>query len=143
MYEVSIDAEMLLQAIKFDHFTWLQYLWAFGKNWLGARRDHSLNKATQIDYMYLFRKIKDNVSSKIEQEKQITKICEWRLDIQDDMLKALLSYYYEGICLRYMGVYGNFIGPELYKFALTNNNTTFMKGALLAGAFDKTIFMSE
>lgn len=48
MYEISIDSEMLASAIKFDKWEWLEYVWVFGKNWLGARRNEQF--ASKITY---------------------------------------------------------------------------------------------
>jgi len=38
MYEISIDDEMLKSAIEYDQFEWLDFVWAFGKNYRGPRR---------------------------------------------------------------------------------------------------------
>ena len=59
------------------------------------------------------------------------------------MLYALLYYNYDKLCLEYMGYYNKFLLKELYLYALEHSNHAFMKGALLAGAFPKAIFMSE
>ena len=37
-YEISLDQEMIYQAIDRGHYKWLNYLWAFGKNYIGSRR---------------------------------------------------------------------------------------------------------
>jgi hypothetical protein len=36
-YEVIIEQEMLIKALSMDNFRWLQFLWAFQKNFLGQR----------------------------------------------------------------------------------------------------------
>lgn len=61
-----------------------------------------------------------------DREKRVEIICEWRLELDDNMLYSLLVFYYEKQCLKFMGVYRVWIGPELYLFALINNNTEFM-----------------
>ena len=38
MYEISIDSQMISAAIDHKQYEWLSYVWAFGKNYLGARR---------------------------------------------------------------------------------------------------------
>jgi hypothetical protein len=38
MYEIAIDEEMLAAAIDHGQFQWLDYVWAFGKNYIGPRR---------------------------------------------------------------------------------------------------------
>jgi hypothetical protein len=42
-----------------------------------------------------------------------------------------------------MGFYNEWLKKELYLYALEHSNHEFMKGALLAGAFPKSIFMAE
>ena len=42
-----------------------------------------------------------------------------------------------------MGLYSKFLNNELFLIALKNNNRVFMQNALLAGAFDKSIFKEE
>ena len=37
-YEISIDEEMYLMAIENGNFDWLNYVYAFGKNYIGVRR---------------------------------------------------------------------------------------------------------
>ena len=37
-YELHVSKEMILCAIDNNNFQWLNYLWAFGKNYLGPRR---------------------------------------------------------------------------------------------------------
>lgn len=38
MYEISIDSQMIENAIEYQQFEWLSHVWAFGKNWIGPRR---------------------------------------------------------------------------------------------------------
>jgi hypothetical protein len=38
MYEISLDLQMIENAIEFKQYEWLSYVWAFGKNFEGARR---------------------------------------------------------------------------------------------------------
>jgi hypothetical protein len=59
------------------------------------------------------------------------------------MLEALLRTNNDELCLKYMGFYKRFLDQTLFLFALENSNHAFMRGALLAGAFDKSIFTSE
>ena len=138
MYEISIDSEMFAAAIKYGKWEWLEYVWAFGKNWLGARRNAQNDH--KILYDHLFEAVCSTSSDRKVHERHIKTICEWRLELDDDMLRALLKHYQEKLCLEFMGVYRVFIGPQLFLFALTNNNTEFMQGALLAGAFGKEVF---
>lgn len=70
-------------------------------------------------------------------------VCEWKFDRDDNMLHALLYYNYDELSLEYMGYFNKFLQKELYLYALEHSNHEFMKGALLAGAFPKSIFMAE
>ena len=36
-YEVTLEQEMLIKALSMDNFKWLQFLWAFQKNFIGSR----------------------------------------------------------------------------------------------------------
>lgn len=36
-YEISVGEDMIMKAMDQDHFEWLQFLWAFHKNYIGAR----------------------------------------------------------------------------------------------------------
>jgi len=36
-YEVQLDLAMYIDAIKFDHFKLLNYLWVFNKNYIGSK----------------------------------------------------------------------------------------------------------
>ena len=59
-YEVALDEEMIFSAFEHKHFEWLSYVWAFGKNYIGARR----NKGTKLVFEDLFK-------AKFETEKNI------------------------------------------------------------------------
>lgn len=61
-----------------------------------------------------------------ENEKSIKIICEWKLDLEDDMLHSLLLFFLEDLALEYMGFYRKFLKVELFLFALNNGNMTFM-----------------
>jgi len=59
------------------------------------------------------------------------------------MLHSLLYHNHDELALGFMGYYRKFLQVDLFLFALKNSNHAFMKGALLAGAFPKSIFSSE
>ena len=58
-------------------------------------------------------------------------------DNADNILEALLGYGQDDLCLEYMGFYKRFLDQDLLLFSLKNNNSTFVKKSLIAGAFDK------
>jgi hypothetical protein len=55
----------------------------------------------------------------------------------------LLFHFQDEIALEYIGWYKKFLRAEVYNYALYHGNDPFMKGALLMGAFEKQIFLSE
>ena len=91
MYEISIDSKMFAAAIKYEKWEWLEYVWAFGKNWLGARRNAQNDH--KILYNHFFKAVCSTSSDRKVQERHIKTICEWRLELEDDMLHALLTHY--------------------------------------------------
>jgi hypothetical protein len=58
--------------------------------------------------------------------------------VDDNILAALLKYFFEEECLMFMGYYSRFLNKDLFLLALDNNNDLFMQKALLMGAFEKT-----
>ena len=36
-YEVNLDEDMFIKALATNKFTWLMFLWAFDKNYIGER----------------------------------------------------------------------------------------------------------
>lgn len=61
----------------------------------------------------------------------------------DNILKSLLAFQEDEICLDYMGYYSTFLDQELLLFALNNNNATFVRKSLILGAFDKQYFKKD
>jgi hypothetical protein len=50
-YELSLDEDLIIQAIEQKQFEWLNYVWAFGKNYIGPRR---LHKSSRVNLVNLF-----------------------------------------------------------------------------------------
>jgi hypothetical protein len=143
MYELSIDEKMYLAAVRYNQWDWLSYVWAFGKNYLGARRDQSKERIPMMTYVKLFDLVERQKRSELDKKEWFTNVCDWKLDLEDNMLRTLLHHNRDDICLEYMGFYQKFLDVNLYLYALQNNNNAFMKGALLQGAFPKKIFQDE
>jgi hypothetical protein len=36
-YEISLQEEMLIRALQNDNYSWLLFIWAFDKNYIGTR----------------------------------------------------------------------------------------------------------
>lgn len=64
-------------------------------------------------------------------------------DDVDNILRALLHFQADELCLEYMGHYSMFLNKELFLHSLKNNNEEFIRESLLSGAFKKSIFKSE
>lgn len=64
-------------------------------------------------------------------------------DGDDNILKALLTFMEDEICLNYMGFYSTFLDEELLLYALGHNNSDFVRKSLLLGAFDKQYFKKD
>ena len=45
-YELSLEDEAFINAVKRQYFDWLKYVWAFGKNYSGSRRQPDAVKVT-------------------------------------------------------------------------------------------------
>jgi len=78
-----------------------------------------------------------------ECEEKIAQICEWRLDLDDNIVHALLSNNLDEIAISFMGAYSKFMDANTFLFTLDNRNHLFLKKALAFSAFDKTIFREK
>jgi len=50
----------VIMAIGSMHFEWLNWVWAFGKNYLGPRRSKHSEKITLANFFSLIKKEKNN-----------------------------------------------------------------------------------
>jgi len=57
--------------------------------------------------------------------------------MEDDILKSLLEYGEDELCLDFMGYYKIFLDQDLLLYSLQHGNDIFVKKSLKAGAFDK------
>lgn len=48
-YEIELDINMYINAINFDHFEWMNYLWVFKKNYIGNRLKNMENLVGGLD----------------------------------------------------------------------------------------------
>eukprot|EP00347_Sterkiella_histriomuscorum_P022855 403336899 len=139
-YELAIDDDMIFRAIENMHYHWLQFVWAFKKNFLGPRNSVD---STPITYTQLFDIIKNMYESTNQIKEGIRFICQWMLITDDNILLALLYHYQDNLALDYMGYYDKFIDKDLFLYSMNHGNKMFLQHALLIGAFDKTIFKEE
>lgn len=54
-YEISLDEDLIFGAIENNQFEWLSYVWAFGKNYIGAR----CNRGKKIVFVDVFSALKE------------------------------------------------------------------------------------
>ena len=89
-YEVALEQEMIYQAVCNERFKWLNYVWAFGKNWIGIRRnwngekfDRKTTRKSQpriINLVRLFSIIGDLLGETSDRRmKALHTICNWKL----------------------------------------------------------------
>ena len=139
-YELALDDDMIFRAIENTQFQWLQYVWVFGKNYLGPRNTVD---AIQITYTQVFDIIKNMYEQSAMIKQGIKIVCEWMLITEDNILLALLYHYQDALALDFMGYYSKFIDKDLFLYSMNHGNRMFLQHALLMGAFDKTIFKEE
>lgn len=81
-YELSINQSILELAIERKHHKWINYIWAFEKNYDGPPRE----RRPKILLKQLFRYIEDLLHGKDDAVDQIKKelkiVCDWKLDIE-------------------------------------------------------------
>jgi len=137
-YEISLDEEMIFTAVENKQYAWLNFVWAFGKNYLNSRR---MPNAKQVHFLQLFECIKKYYQRADLYRRDMRTVCKWMFPGNDDILHALLHHREDSLCLEFMGYYSRFLeGGELFLFALEHGNSNFMQKALLESAFDKSIF---
>ena len=130
-YELSLDEESYYTAVESKNFVWLSFVWAFGKNFIGSRRNPRSNKVNVKALIEIIHKIFAKYPRRIEECCET--VCKWKIMGDDDehnVLWALLSEFQELLALKYMGYYWRFLKKELFVYALSNNNMTFMQKTL-------------
>jgi hypothetical protein len=136
---------MIFSAFDHKYYEWLSYVWAFGKNYIGARR----NKGKKLCFEELFTALKEmKRSSKAAAANKffvdtLKIVCKWYTYGDDDILRALLFHFQDEIVLEFCGYYKKFLTVPLFLYALQHGNKAFMQGALLMGAFDTQIFKED
>ena len=137
---------MVLQAIDNNQFKWLNYLWAFGKNFMGVRRRKT---SSQITLIGLFRVIGLIFKGRNEKREYALKtVCDWKLaeaehPNENNVLHALLYFNDDELCLSVMGTYKRFLKKELFVHALTSGNATFIENSLLSSAFEQNDLLDQ
>ena len=143
-YELSLDEESFYQAVDNQNFMWLSYVWAFGKNYVGSRRQATSRKVIIKALLEIINRVYAKTPRRIES--CCESVCKWFIKGDKDehnMLWGLLSQYQELLCLKYMGYYWRFLDMGLFIYALSNNNTTFMQKALRMQAFEKQMYRED
>mgnify|MGYP000923922538 CR=1 FL=1 len=79
--------------------------------------------------------------------KEIESCCKWKLNMEENILEALLLHKKDKIALDYIGIYSQFLdnphGANLFLFSIKNKNDLFTKEVLLKSIFDKQIFKED
>lgn len=94
-YEVALDEDMIFSAFEHKNFEWLSYVWAFGKNYIGARR----NKGKKLCFEDLFTALKEmkrNTRAAAANKffaDTLKIVCKWYIYGDDDVLRALLFHF--------------------------------------------------
>lgn len=147
--------KLLLMAIEYDQFKWLNYVWAFKKNYYNSDKKKKINL---IELFEIINFVCDEHNW--NNEGYIEKVCKWFLDFaydikqeeelnaeqpeeqeedkdQENILQALLHHKCDELCLKYMGHFACFLNKQLFLFSLLKNNKEFIQQSLLEAAFDK------
>jgi len=116
-YEIQVDELMIQEAIDSDYYKWLNYVWAFRKNYVVEASGHrEVNLHDLFDYIINACK-KYNESGRTDKHngmkisQELEKVCKWKLayhhheelaeaykdpdeviDEDDNILKALLTH---------------------------------------------------
>ena len=77
---------MILKAIEDDHYVWLNYVWAFKKNYFQVKGGRPKRVSLQTLFLYIInvcKKITTSEKPYVDSEK-IKIVCEWMLDFKDE-----------------------------------------------------------
>lgn len=152
-YNIWLEKEHICQAVEFRWLKWVQYVFAFNKNFLSNDPDEEPDLREPITFKKLFGVIDqyyknegDDVSKDILY-KEIVNCCKWKLDMDENILEALLFHNKDQIALDYLGVYSKFLdnphGSELFLYSISHKNDRFTKEVLQKEIFDKQIFKED
>ena len=87
-YELSINTQILGLAIERKHHRWINFIWAFEKNYEGPPQEflRPQDKRKKIILKELFKIIEERLQGKDDAVDQMKKelmiVCEWKLDIE-------------------------------------------------------------
>ena len=90
---------MLVNAVENKHYEWLNFVWAFGKNFIGVRR---LASSEYISILQLLEVIRKQCQTEKRIKENMEIVCKWYMLGDDDdhnILFALLSHYQDNLCL--------------------------------------------
>lgn len=137
LYEITLYKEDICKAINDNNYEWLNYIWAFKRNYIGDY-PYQNKKPKFVEMEHLFDWIGDKYRVQEEQgvidhptaiqkksdERHIC--CEWYLDNAhdktDNIIKALLLHQEDILAIRFMGYYSILLQDTLFLFSLRNNN---------------------
>ena len=91
-YEFSLEDEAIIQAVQSKYFDWLKFVWAFGKNFTGSRRQGDAVKITIKALLAIVSHVYTN--DPIRAEECCDKVCKWMMlgdEAEHNVLWALLA----------------------------------------------------
>lgn len=139
-YELSLEKEAFVQAVQNKKFDWLKYVWAFGKNCYGSRRQGDFER---LSIQELLKIVSEVFSDQKVAEYCCEQVCLWKMvgnTPEYNILEALLAENQQLLALDYMGYYTHFLDRNLFIFALKKNTSLFMQEALKKQAFETEMY---
>lgn len=130
-YEISLDEELLQSAVNNGYYEWLNYVWAFKKNYTGDIQDPKEKHEIKIEALFgmIHKRYPPDQKDLVTRDRRIC--CEWYLDNadnhMDDILKALLTHQEDQLALDFMGYYSVLLDDKLFLFSLDQNNQEFIR----------------
>ena len=119
-YEISLDEDLIFSAIDNKQFEWLSYVWAFGKNYIGARCNRG-KKLVFEDFFSALKEMKRTSKAAAAQKFLVDTlkiVCKWYIYGDDDILRALLFHFQDELALEFCGYYKKFLTVPLFLYAL-------------------------
>ena len=77
-------AKMIILAIKYNQYKWLNYVWAFKKNYYNSDKKKNINLTELFGIIISVCEDRDSRII-LKQEDEIKKCCDWMLDFSDQI----------------------------------------------------------
>lgn len=66
-YELSLDEDSYYLAVDNRNFQWLEFVWAFGKNYIGSRRQENSTKVNIKQLLEIIKRVNNKNTRRIEE----------------------------------------------------------------------------